>query len=58
MFDLLDTFGPRVYVVSDEMYREYKAQKVAEKRKAIEKDLEYYRETVAKLEKRLAELET
>lgn len=56
MFDLLDTFGSRVYVVSDEMYREYKAQKVAEKRKAIEKDLEYYRETVAKLEKRLAEL--
>ena len=45
-----------MYVVSDEMYREYKAQKAAEKRKAIEKDLEYYRETVAKLEKRLAEL--
>lgn len=58
MYSALDFFGPRVYVVSDEMYREYKAQKVAEKRKAIEKDLEYYRETVAKLEKKLAELET
>jgi isocitrate lyase len=56
MYSALDFFGPRVYVVSDEMYREYKAQKVAEKRKEIEKDLEYYRGTVSKLEKQLAEL--
>jgi isocitrate lyase len=58
MFDLLDSFGPRVYVISDQMYREYKAKKVAERRTAIERDLKYYREAVSKLEKQLVELDT
>ena len=56
MFDLLDLVSPRVYVVSDSEYKEYKERKNKARIEALEHRRDHYLDYVKKLEEEIEEL--
>lgn len=58
MYDVFDLFSPKVYVVSDKMYTEYKDRQLEKQREALRQDIEYHQKCILKLEERLEKLST
>ena len=56
MFDLFDLVSPRVYVVSDSEYKEYKERKNKARIDALESRKQSYLDYVKKLDEEIEEL--
>ena len=56
MSSLVDFFGPRVYVISDTLFKEYEDQVKKEKVANYDKEIQYYEDVIEKLKKKRAEL--
>lgn len=53
---LYDLMAPRVYVISEKMYDEYKKKQTDEAVAAVDRDIEYFEGRIKKLKEKRKEL--
>jgi hypothetical protein len=56
MSDLFDLLGPRVYVVSDTVFKDYEERIKKKKVARLDEQIKYYEECVGELKKKREEL--
>lgn len=52
MSDFFDLLGPRVYVISDSVFKEYEEKIKKSKLEKLDKEIKYYEEYVGKLKEK------
>lgn len=52
MSDFFDLLGPRVYVISDSVFKEYEEKVKKSKLEKLDKEIKYYEEYVGKLKEK------